>query len=130
MATPPSEANDSRWSRMPSRPPADSSPTAGATRDSSRMVCDQNPKKSAGRLSGARKAVTKAAYRVPVRDRPWSASARAAGGAFPDDVPDDAVADVAGLRSRQGRGRGVAGARASHALSRSGEVAAFTGPAR
>ena len=65
MATPPSEANDSRWSRMPARRPAASRPAAGATRASSANVCDQNPKKSAGRLSGARKAVTEAAYPAP-----------------------------------------------------------------
>ena len=69
MATPPSEANDSRWSRMPARRPAASRPAAGATRASSANVCDQNPKKSAGRLSGARKAVTGAAYPSPHDDQ-------------------------------------------------------------
>ena len=64
--------------RQPVEPDAAPAPAASAgwRRDpaSSSTVRDQNPKKSAGRLGGARGVVTAAAYRAPRRpgraDRP------------------------------------------------------------
>ena len=73
-------ANDSRWAEC--RPGG--RPHPGRRRAhlaSSANVWDQNPKKSAGRLSGARKPVTAAAYPSPHDDQTGAGPEAPAAGA-------------------------------------------------